>query len=151
MAVSQIFKLSHPPAGTLTLTLPLTDLGAASIKLLVTAQDGEGVISAKPAEVTINVLHSARAPAMFHKSRYAFKVPEDAAPGTTVGTVEAMTSAGEGQSPEVCVVMWGGDRKFSPSAVLKPHLWRSLITRTKVEFCSLKKKIFGGFMYIEDF
>lgn len=108
MALDQILKPSSPPAGTLTLTSPLTDLGAASVKLLLTAQDGEGVTSVKPAEVTINVLHSARAPAVFHKSRYTFMVPEDAKPGTTVGTVEAMTPAGEGQSPKVCLFMKGG-------------------------------------------
>lgn len=73
------------------------------MKLLVTAQDGGGVMSVKPAEVTINVLHSARAPAVFHKSRYTFTVPEDAMPGTTVGTVEAVTPAGEGLQKCVCV------------------------------------------------
>lgn len=99
------------------------------MKLLVTAQDGQGVMAVKPAEVTINVLRTARAPAVFHKSRYTFTVPEDATPGTTVGTVEAMTPAGEGQSPEVCVYEGGGGhRKLAPSAVLKQHLWPSLIT-----------------------
>lgn len=78
------------------------------MKLLITAQDGEGVMSVKPAEVTINVLRSARAPAVFQKSRYAFMVPEDATPGTTVGTVEAMTPAGEGHSPEVCARVYEG-------------------------------------------
>lgn len=103
-------SFARPPAGTLTLTSPLTDLGAASLKLLLTARDGEGVTSVKPAEVTINVLRSARAPAVFHKSRYTFTVPEDAAPGTTVGTVEAMTPAGEGQSRGVCVFKAGSQK-----------------------------------------
>lgn len=73
------------------------------MKLLVAAQDGEGVTSARPAEVTVNVLHSAQAPAVFQRSRYTFTVPEDAPPGTSVGTVEAMTPAGEGPSPAVCL------------------------------------------------
>lgn len=73
------------------------------MKILITARDGGGVASLKPAEVTVNVLHSASAPAVFHRSRYTFTVPEDATPGTTVGTVEAVTPAGEGPSPRVCV------------------------------------------------
>lgn len=73
------------------------------MKLLVTAQDGEGVMSARPAEVTINVLHSVQAPAVFQRSRYTFAVPEDAPPGTSVGTVEAMTTTGEGPSPAACL------------------------------------------------
>ncbi|XP_075318484.1 protocadherin-23 [Odontesthes bonariensis] len=65
------------------------DKQTASVKLSITAQDGEGFTSAKPAEVTVNVLRSARAPAVFQRSRYSFTVPEDALSGTSVGTVEA--------------------------------------------------------------
>lgn len=79
----------------LFLTSSLTHLGAASVKLLITAQDGEGLTSARPAEVTINVLRSAEAPAVFQRSRYSFTVPEDAPPGTSVGTVEAVNPAGQ--------------------------------------------------------
>uniref|UniRef100_A0A3B3W2B7 Protocadherin-16 n=1 Tax=Poecilia latipinna TaxID=48699 RepID=A0A3B3W2B7_9TELE len=63
-----------------------------SMKLLITAQDGDGLSSARPAEVTINVVQSAEAPAVFLRSRYAFTVPEDAPLGTSVGTVEASNS-----------------------------------------------------------
>uniref|UniRef100_A0A7N8YCI1 Protocadherin-16 n=1 Tax=Mastacembelus armatus TaxID=205130 RepID=A0A7N8YCI1_9TELE len=66
------------------------DQQSASVKLLITAQDGEGVASARPAEVTVNVLRSAQAPAVFQRSRYIFTVSEDAPPGTSVGTVEAV-------------------------------------------------------------
>lgn len=82
-------------AGMLFLSSTLTHLGTASVKLSITAQDGDGLTSVKPAEVTINVLRSAQAPAVFQKSRYTFTVPEDAPPGTSVGTVEAMNPAGE--------------------------------------------------------
>lgn len=74
----------------LFLTSTLTHLGAASVKLSIMAQDGEGVASVRPAEVTINVLRSAQAPAVFRRSRYTFTVPEDAPPGTSVGRVEAL-------------------------------------------------------------
>lgn len=82
-------------AGMLFLTSSLTHLGAASVKLLIAARDGEGLTSARPAEVNINILRSAQAPAVFQRSRYAFTVSEDAPPGTSVGTVEAVNPAGE--------------------------------------------------------
>lgn len=82
-------------AGMLFLSSTLTHLGAASVKLSITARDGEGLISVKPAEVTINVLRSAHAPAVFQRSRYTFTVPEDAPPGTSVGAVEAMNPTSE--------------------------------------------------------
>ncbi len=82
----------------LFLTSTLTHLGAASVKLSVTAQDGEGLTSVRPAEVTINVLRSAQAPAVFQRSRYTFTVSEDAQPGTSVGTVKAVNPAGESLS-----------------------------------------------------
>uniref|UniRef100_A0A672Y6W7 Protocadherin-16 n=1 Tax=Sphaeramia orbicularis TaxID=375764 RepID=A0A672Y6W7_9TELE len=77
-------------AGMLYLTSTLTHLGAASVKIMITAQDGGGLTSPGPAEVTINVLRSAQPPAVFQRSRYTFTVPEDAPPGTSVGTVEAI-------------------------------------------------------------
>ncbi|KAJ8399248.1 hypothetical protein AAFF_G00412860 [Aldrovandia affinis] len=43
----------------------------------------------RPASVTVNVLSSAQAPAVFQKSRYAFSVLEDSPVGTPVGTVLA--------------------------------------------------------------
>lgn len=79
----------------LFLNSSLTHLGAASMKLLITAQDGDGLSSARPAEVTINVVQSGQAPAVFQRSRYAFTVPEDAPLGTSVGTVEASNLSGE--------------------------------------------------------
>ncbi|KAM9769368.1 protocadherin-23 [Menidia menidia] len=87
--MSSLFSLDKQ-TGTLLLNSSLTQLGAASVKLLITAQDGEGFVSARPAEVTVNILRSARAPAIFQRSRYSFTVPEDAPPGTSVGAVAAV-------------------------------------------------------------
>ncbi|XP_040001752.1 protocadherin-23 [Xiphias gladius] len=89
---ASLFALDRQ-TGMLSLTSPLTHLGAASVKLSITAQDGEGLTSVRPAEVTVNVLRSAQAPAVFQRSRYPFTVPEDAPPGTSVGTVEATNPA----------------------------------------------------------
>ncbi|XP_068583246.1 protocadherin-23 [Cebidichthys violaceus] len=90
--MSSLFTLDKQ-TGTLLLTSTLTHLGAASVKLSITAQDGEGHTSVRPAEITINVLRSAQAPAVFKRSRYTFAVPEDAPPGTPVGSVEAINPA----------------------------------------------------------
>ncbi|XP_023190165.1 protocadherin-23 [Xiphophorus maculatus] len=86
--LSSLFTLDRH-TGMLFLNSSLTHLGAASMKLLITAQDGDGLSSARPAEVTINVVQSGQAPAVFQKSSYTFTVPEDAPLGTSVGTVEA--------------------------------------------------------------
>ncbi|XP_054634742.1 protocadherin-23 [Dunckerocampus dactyliophorus] len=90
--LSALFAID-PQTGILYLTSTLTHLGGvASVKLTINAQDGGGVSSARPAEVTVNILVSAQAPAVFQRSRYTFSVPEDATPGTSVGTVRATTS-----------------------------------------------------------
>ncbi|XP_023854145.1 protocadherin-23 [Salvelinus sp. IW2-2015] len=90
--LSSLFSVDKT-TGVVYLTSTLTHLGTASIKLAITAQDSEGVTSARPAEVTVNVLRSAQAPAVFQRSRYAFTVPENALPGTPVGIVEALNPA----------------------------------------------------------
>ncbi|KAM3864775.1 protocadherin-23 [Diretmus argenteus] len=90
--LSTLFALDRK-TGVLYLTSTLTHLGTATVKLSVTAQDSEGRSSARPVEVTVNVVRSAQAPAVFQKSRYTFTVPEDAHPGTSVGTVEAISLA----------------------------------------------------------
>ncbi|XP_041838939.1 protocadherin-23 [Melanotaenia boesemani] len=86
--MSTLFVLDKN-TGMLFLNSSLTHLGAAIMKLFIIAQDGEGLTSARPAEVTVNVLQSAQAPAVFQRSRYSFTVTEGAPPGTSVGTVVA--------------------------------------------------------------
>ena len=90
--------------GMLFLKSSLSHLGAASVKLFITARDGEGLTSDRPAVVTVNVLQSAQAPAMFQRSRYTFTVPEDAPVGTSVGTVEAIKPTGECVSAEILMI-----------------------------------------------
>ncbi|XP_019718122.1 protocadherin-16 [Hippocampus comes] len=85
---SALFALDKQ-TGTLYLTSSLTRLGAASIRLSIAAQDGGGVSSVRPAEVIVEVLTSVHAPAVFQTSCYTFTVPEDAQPGSSVGTVRA--------------------------------------------------------------
>ncbi|XP_037108956.1 protocadherin-23 [Syngnathus acus] len=86
--LSALFALDEQ-TGILYLASSLKRPGATSIKLSITAQDGGGVSSVRPAEVIIDVLSSVPAPAVFQTSRYDFTVPEDAPPGTSVGAVRA--------------------------------------------------------------
>ncbi|KFZ54515.1 Protocadherin-23, partial [Antrostomus carolinensis] len=57
--------------------------------LTVSARDGGGLPSATNAAVTVNILQTASAPAIFERARYTFAVPEDAPEDTPVGTVKA--------------------------------------------------------------
>ncbi|NXW43823.1 PCD23 protein, partial [Nyctiprogne leucopyga] len=57
--------------------------------LTVSARDGGGLPSATNAAVTVNILQTISAPAIFERSRYTFSVPEDAPEDTPVGTVKA--------------------------------------------------------------
>uniref|UniRef100_A0A8C9RZ10 Protocadherin-16 n=1 Tax=Scleropages formosus TaxID=113540 RepID=A0A8C9RZ10_SCLFO len=75
--------------GSMYLASPLSHLGTASLKLSVSARDGGGLSSPRPADVTVNVLRGAPAPAIFQRSRYLFSVSEDAPAGTPVGRVQA--------------------------------------------------------------
>ncbi|XP_059190480.1 protocadherin-23 [Centropristis striata] len=122
--MSGLFTLDKQ-TGMLLLTSTLTHLGAASVKLSIAAHDGEGVASLRPAEVTINVLRSAQAPAVFQRSRYAFTVPEDAPPGTPVGTVEAMNPADSSES--VSYRISSGD----PQGLFSAHPKSGLIINVK--------------------
>uniref|UniRef100_A0A3Q4GQG2 Protocadherin-16 n=1 Tax=Neolamprologus brichardi TaxID=32507 RepID=A0A3Q4GQG2_NEOBR len=122
--MSTLFSLDKQ-TGMLLLTSTLTHLGTANVKLLITAQDGGGSISARPAEVTINVLRSAQAPAVFQRSRYAFTVPEDAPPGTPVGTVQAINPTDSMES--VSYRISSGD----PQSLFSVHPKLGLITNLK--------------------
>ncbi|XP_041641522.1 protocadherin-23 [Cheilinus undulatus] len=121
--MSSLFAMDKH-TGMLFLTSPLTHLGAASVKLSIKAQDGEGLTSVKPAEVTINVLRSAQAPAVFQRSRYSFTVSEDAPPGTSVGTVHAVNPACE---KTVSYRISSGD----PQDLFSVHQKSGLISNTK--------------------
>lgn len=56
--------------------------------LTISARDGGGLSSLVNAVVTIRILQTAVAPAVFERSRYTFSVPEDISEGSAVGTVK---------------------------------------------------------------
>ncbi|XP_056135724.1 protocadherin-23 [Lampris incognitus] len=122
--LSTMFALDKK-TGVLYLTSTLTHLGTASVKLSVTALDSEGLTSAKPAEITINVVRSAQAPAVFQKSRYTFIVQEDAPPGISVGKVEAVSPANSVEN--ISYRISSGD----PQGLFTVHPESGLITSSK--------------------
>uniref|UniRef100_A0A663DYD7 Cadherin domain-containing protein n=1 Tax=Aquila chrysaetos chrysaetos TaxID=223781 RepID=A0A663DYD7_AQUCH len=75
--------------GIIYLISALGHLAHSALFLTVSAQDGGGLPSATNAAVTVNILQTASAPAIFERSRYAFSVPEDAPEDSPIGTVKA--------------------------------------------------------------
>uniref|UniRef100_A0A8C6UCV0 Protocadherin-16 n=1 Tax=Neogobius melanostomus TaxID=47308 RepID=A0A8C6UCV0_9GOBI len=95
--MSSLFTLDKH-TGVLYLTSSLSHLGAASVNLFISAQDGGGLTSSLPAEVTVHIVSSGQAPAVFQRSRYTFSLSEDANPGTSVGAVHAIDPNGSWES-----------------------------------------------------
>lgn len=89
-------------AGLVSLLSPLSALGSNSVRLAVSAHDGQGVSALLPADILINVLQTDHTPALFHKSHYSFSVLEDAPVGTVVGTVQAVRPPSESSSHLPC-------------------------------------------------
>ncbi|XP_053922020.1 protocadherin-23 [Cuculus canorus] len=75
--------------GIIYLISALGHLASSVLFLTVSARDGGGLPSATNAAVTVNILQTPSAPAVFERSRYAFSVPEDAPEGCLIGTVKA--------------------------------------------------------------
>lgn len=95
--MSSLFTLDKQ-TGVLFLSSSLGHLGAVSVKLSISAQDGGGLTSSSPAEVTVHILTSGQAPAVFQRSRYTFSLTEDANPGTSVGAIHAIDPNGSWES-----------------------------------------------------
>uniref|UniRef100_A0A8C3B786 Cadherin domain-containing protein n=1 Tax=Cairina moschata TaxID=8855 RepID=A0A8C3B786_CAIMO len=75
--------------GIIYLISALSHLAHSALFLTVSARDGGGLSSAINAAVTVHILQTTLAPAIFERSRYAFSVPEDAPEDSLVGTVRA--------------------------------------------------------------
>ncbi|XP_069711082.1 protocadherin-23 [Phaenicophaeus curvirostris] len=75
--------------GIIYLTSALCHLASSVLFLTISARDGGGLPSATNAAVTVNILQTVSAPAIFERSRYAFSVPEDAPEDCLIGTVRA--------------------------------------------------------------
>ncbi|MCI4394856.1 hypothetical protein PGIGA_G00173570 [Pangasianodon gigas] len=77
-------------SGTLSISSTLSELGTSSVRLTVSAHDGVGVASPRPADIIINILNADHAPVLFQKAHYSFSVSEDSPPGTSVGKVQVV-------------------------------------------------------------
>ncbi|XP_068260197.1 protocadherin-23 [Nyctibius grandis] len=75
--------------GIIYLISALGHLAYSVLSLTVSAWDGGGLPSATNAAITVNILRTALAPAIFERSRYTFSVPEDTPEDSPVGTVKA--------------------------------------------------------------
>ncbi|KAJ7326875.1 hypothetical protein JRQ81_016634 [Phrynocephalus forsythii] len=73
--------------GIVYLISSLSNVEHSNVQLTVSAQDGGGLWSTINAVVTIGIVPSVVAPAVFERSRYSFSIPEDALEGSAVGTV----------------------------------------------------------------
>ncbi|XP_029467149.1 protocadherin-23 [Rhinatrema bivittatum] len=85
---SSLFTIDSS-TGIIYLISSLSHLGSSSISLSVYAQDRGGLASVVNAAVTINILKTVMAPAVFERSRYFLVVAEDVLEHSPVGTVKA--------------------------------------------------------------
>ncbi|KAM8968719.1 protocadherin-23 [Sarcophilus harrisii] len=75
--------------GIIYLVSTLSHLESTSVFLIVSARDGGGLTSVTNADVTIHILQTALAPAIFERSKYVFSIHEDMPEDSPVGTVKA--------------------------------------------------------------
>ncbi|XP_067407966.1 protocadherin-23 [Emydura macquarii macquarii] len=85
---SSLFTVD-PSSGIIYLISTLSHLDHTMVFLTISARDGGGLTSVVNATITVNILQTAFAPAIFERSRYTFSVPEDVPEGSPVGTVKA--------------------------------------------------------------
>ncbi|XP_053114005.1 protocadherin-23-like isoform X2 [Hemicordylus capensis] len=86
--ISSLFTVDTS-TGIIYLISALSNLEHFSVLLTVSARDGGGLCSVVNAVVTVRILQTSVAPAVFERSRYAFSIPEDVPEGSAVGTVKA--------------------------------------------------------------
>lgn len=64
------------------------------VQLEIGAQDGGGLKAEPIARVNISIVPGTPTPPIFEQLQYVFSVPEDVAPGTSVGIVQAHNPPG---------------------------------------------------------
>lgn len=65
--------------------------------MVISAQDGGGLLALDNARVNISVMAGLVAPPVFEQTQYHLTVSEDALRGTVVGIVQASSKTGENQ------------------------------------------------------
>lgn len=85
---------SLPFPGLLTVAWPLGRRANSVVQLEIGAQDGGGLQAEPIARVNISIVPGTPTPPIFEQLQYVFSVPEDVAPGTSVGIVQAHNPPG---------------------------------------------------------
>lgn len=80
--------------GLLTVAWPLARQVNSVVQLEIGAQDGGGLKAEPGARVNISIVPGTPIPPIFEQLQYVFSVPEDVAPGTSVGIVQAHNPPG---------------------------------------------------------
>ncbi|MBN3320699.1 PCD16 protein, partial [Atractosteus spatula] len=103
---SQYFTLNKD-TGVISLSRSLHGKANSVIQMVITAQDGGGLMAPVNARVNISVVAGSVAPPVFEQAHYFFTVSEDVLRGTQVGVVRAMSRNGE--SKDVFYTISSGD------------------------------------------
>lgn len=80
--------------GLLTVAWPLARRASSMVQLEIGARDGGGLQAEPSARVNISIVPGTPVPPVFEQLQYVFSVPEDVAPGTSVGIVQAHNPPG---------------------------------------------------------
>ena len=80
--------------GLLTVAWPLARRASSMVQLEIGARDGGGLQAEPSARVNISIVPGTPVPPVFEQLQYVFSVPEDVAPGTSVGVVQAHNPPG---------------------------------------------------------
>lgn len=80
--------------GLLTVAWPLARRANSVVQLEIGAQDGGGLQAEPSARVNVSIVPGTPVPPVFEQLQYVFSVPEDVAPGTSVGIVQARNPPG---------------------------------------------------------
>ncbi|XP_011827920.1 PREDICTED: protocadherin-16 [Mandrillus leucophaeus] len=104
-------------SGLLTVAWPLARRANSVVQLEIGAQDGGGLQAEPSARVNISIVPGTPTPPIFEQLQYVFSVPEDVAPGTSVGIVQAHNPPG--RLAPVTLSLSGGDPRglFSLDAI----------------------------------
>ncbi|KAM4566806.1 protocadherin-16-like isoform 1-T2 [Odontesthes bonariensis] len=105
-AASPYFTLNKD-TGVISLSRSVYGRANSIIPMVISAQDGGGLVALVNAKVNISVVAGLVAPPVFEQAQYYFTVSEDALRGTVLGTVQASTKTGT--STEISYTISSGD------------------------------------------
>lgn len=81
-------------AGVISLSRSVFGRANSVIPMVISAQDGGGLVSLTNARVNISVVAGLVAPPVFEHAHYYFSVAEDVLRGTVVGVIQASLKTG---------------------------------------------------------